>query len=99
MAYHRLYCRSCKAFANHVECLRDGLVECMKCAQIRHFASRFGAGDFPELTAEENETIHEARAAGYVSCYPAYPDAEAQAQKTLAGARKWLEEHPAEEQT
>jgi hypothetical protein len=63
------------------------------CGRERWYAKKFGAGDFPELTEDENEIVHEARACGYGSCYPAYPTAEAQARSTLAGARKWLETH------
>jgi hypothetical protein len=46
-----------------------------------------------ELTGEENEIIFEARACGYAAYFPAYPDVEAQARRTLAGALRWLQTH------
>jgi hypothetical protein len=59
-------------------------------ADLRH---RGFAGKFPELTDAENNTIFQARVRGFGSCFPAYPDAETQARKTLAAARKWLDDH------
>jgi hypothetical protein len=44
---------------------------------------------FPELTEEENDEIFCARLAGFGSCFPAYPTAQAQADLTLAAARKY----------
>ena len=43
--------------------------------------------------AEENEIIHEARANGFGSCFPAYPTAMTQAHSTLNAAKKWLKTH------
>ena len=43
---------------------------------------------FPELTEAENDEIFVARLAGFGSCYPAYPNAGAQAKSTLEAARK-----------
>lgn len=64
---------------------------CEVCGTERWYAKAFGAGDFPELTHDENEVIHEARALGYGPCFPCYPTAEAQARNTLAGARAFLD--------
>lgn len=47
-------------------------------------------GEFPELTDSENEEIWAARNAGFAKFYPAFPDAEAQARKTLNGARDFM---------
>jgi hypothetical protein len=43
---------------------------------------------FPELTEEENDEIFIARLSGFGPCFMAYPDAETQARRTLAAARK-----------
>jgi len=64
------------------------------CGEKRWYAKSFGAGDFPELSDDENEIIHEARAFGFGSSFPAYPSAEAQARNTLAAAKKFLDERP-----
>jgi hypothetical protein len=93
-----IYCRKCGSFRLH-DPMPPKMARCTVCGHGRPFACRFGAGDFPELNEDENETIHEARAAGYGSCYPAYPDAATQARKTLAGARRFLAEHASEEKS
>jgi hypothetical protein len=46
---------------------------------------------FPELSEAENDEIFCARLAGFGLCSAAYPDAEAQARRTLANARRFLE--------
>lgn len=45
---------------------------------------------FPELTEEENDTIFQARLAGFGACFAAYPTATAQAHKTLRAAVDYL---------
>ena len=45
---------------------------------------------FPELSEEENDVIFCARLAGFGSCYPAYPDAQSQADSTFRAAREFL---------
>jgi len=45
---------------------------------------------YPELTDKENALIVRAREAGYAEFFPAYPNAEAQARNTLAGATRFL---------
>lgn len=47
---------------------------------------------YPELSAEENKLIRRARRAGFANMYPAFPNAEMQAKRTLAGAKKFLAE-------
>ena len=44
---------------------------------------------FPELTADENAEIRKARDSGFASYFPAFPDAETQAKRTLEFAREW----------
>lgn len=46
---------------------------------------------FPELSEEENDVIFQARLLGFAPCFAAYSDAQAQANRTLAAARKHLE--------
>lgn len=46
----------------------------------------------PELTADENAEIVQARNAGYAAIFPAYPNTDAQSRNTLAGARAFLAE-------
>lgn len=86
-------CKKCDIITRHRSTEDPAVYQCEVCGTVRHYAKRFGSGDFPELTTDENEIIHEARACGYGSCFAAYPTAEAQARRTLAGARKWLETH------
>jgi hypothetical protein len=45
---------------------------------------------YPELTDAENGEILRARQSGFSAMYPSFPNAEAQARNTLAGAREWL---------
>lgn len=85
------YCKKCGIATKHrVVNSQSKLVSCEVCGMERWYAKAFGAGDFPELTPDENEIIHEARAFGLGLCFPAYPDANAQAQATLKAARDWL---------
>ncbi len=96
------HCKRCEIITKHQLCpesdrnvrglyARGGRVYCEVCGTERWYAKAFGAGDFPELTHDENEIIHEARTKGFGSSFPAYPDAEAQARNTLNAAKKHLE--------
>jgi hypothetical protein len=51
------------------------------------------AGWFPfcELSPEDNDIIFQARLAGYGPCFAAFPTSQAQADRTLAGAKKFLD--------
>ena len=42
---------------------------------------------FPELSEQENDEIFCARLAGFGPCFAAFPNAEAQAKRTLKAAR------------
>jgi hypothetical protein len=92
-----ILCKPCERITQHQQTEERGRVQCVICGAVRWYAKDFGAGDFPELTEEENETIHEARVCGFGVSYPAYPTAESQARSTLAGAKKWLETHSVED--
>lgn len=83
-------CKKCEAITKH-RYAGLGRVECEVCGTERD--GKKINGDFPELTWEENEIVHEARACGFASCFPCYPTAEAQARNTLAGAKRFLETH------
>lgn len=87
-------CRACDLVTKHqpTTCAgsQEGIVACEVCGRDRWYAKKFGAGDFPELTDAENEVIHEARTAGFGSCFPCFPDAETQARRTFEAARLWL---------
>lgn len=52
---------------------------------------------FPELDESENDEIFVARLAGFGSCFPAFPSAEAQARNTLQAARQFLARYFKEE--
>jgi hypothetical protein len=88
-------CKKCETITCHrIDGSRPrGLVYCEVCGTERWYYKAFGAGDFPELTQDENEVIHEARACGFGSSFPAFPDSESQARYTLVAARRWLETH------
>ena len=49
-----VYCKKCVAFKTHhpVANVKDRFA-CGVCGNVRHYAKSFGAGDFPELTADE----------------------------------------------
>lgn len=89
-------CNKCDLKTAHDKTESKGVVRCQVCRTLRHYYKPFGAGDFPELTDDENETIHEARACGFGSSFPAYPTAESQALSTLKAAQKWLTTHSVE---
>lgn len=84
------HCRQCDSITRHRRQGDDSRFSCEVCGTERWYAKAFGAGDFPELTHNENEIIHKARAHGYGPCSAAYPTAETQAQSTLAGSKKFL---------
>ncbi len=90
------HCKRCGIVTKHRECLGSdtlgtkGRFYCEVCGMERWYAKRFGAGDFPELTFEENEMIHEARSCGFAICFPSYPTAKNQAEMTLKAAREHL---------
>ena len=88
------HCKKCEISTKHRPTEDPNIFQCEVCGAERHYAKKFGAGDFPELTLDENEVIHEARAYGFGACFPAYPDAESQARRTLDAARKFLKDHP-----
>jgi cystathionine beta-lyase/cystathionine gamma-synthase len=46
--------------------------------------------NYPELSPAENEEIRRARRQGFAAMFSAYPNAEAQAKRTLDAARKFL---------
>ncbi len=90
------HCKKCEIVTKHRHAKEPNRFRCEVCGTVRHYAKAFGAGDFPELSHDENEVIHEARACGFGASFMAYPTAEAQARRTLAAARRWLETHPSE---
>lgn len=49
-------------------------------------------GEFPKLSNADNEVIWRARELGFASFWPSYPTAQAQADNTLAGAKRFLKE-------
>ena len=87
------HCKKCQYLTAHRYTGARGpedRIYCEVCGQVRWYALRFGAGDFPELSEEENEIVHEARALGFGASFICYPDAEAQARRTLRAARRFL---------
>ncbi len=86
------YCKKCEIITKHRPSDSPSWFYCEVCGTERHYAKAFGAGDFPELTHEENEDIHEARANGFGACFMAFPDAEAQARRTLEAARWFMKD-------
>ena len=87
------HCRKCNQVVQHNRTEEANRFQCVLCATVRFYAEQFGAGDFPELTFDENEDIHEARATGFAISFPAIPDAKSQAKQTLRAARAWLADH------
>lgn len=82
-----MHCKTCCYVTKHRPD-KPGHMRCKVCGTQRE--GLHVHGDFPELTDEENAIIHEARAQGWASFFPAVPDARAQAGKTLAEAKTWL---------
>lgn len=88
-------CKKCETITKHRPVVtQPNWFYCEVCGTKRWYAKKFGAGDFSELTFDENEIIHEARAFGFGSCFPAFPDAKTQATNTLNAARRFLDERP-----
>ncbi len=88
-------CKQCNAITRH-RYAGPGLLQCEVCGTERQGKKNHGA--FAELTEDENEVIHEARACGFSVFYPCLPDAETMARNTLKGAQEWLKTHSIEEQ-
>lgn len=86
------HCKTCNIITKHRPLAeKPSWFVCEVCGTERRYAKAFGAGDFPELTHDENEIIHEARALGFWYSFAAYPDATAQAQNTLKAAKLYLD--------
>lgn len=84
------HCKKCGIITKHRPAGEPDRFCCEVCGTERCYAK--AAGDFPELTFDENEAIHEARANGFSSFFPAYPDATTQVQNTLRAAKKWMKD-------
>ena len=88
------HCKTCNIITKHRPVIEQpNWFYCEVCGTKRWYAKAFGAGDFPELSHDENETIHQARAMGFGSCFAALPDAETQATRTFEAAKRFLETH------
>ena len=88
------HCKTCNIITKHRPhrpVAKPTWFVCEVCGTERWYAKAFGAGDFPELTHDENEIIHEARALGFGYSFAAFPDATAQAQNTLKAAKLFLD--------
>ena len=89
-------CKKCEIVTKHRPVVgQPNQFYCEVCGVERWYAKVYLAGDFPELTFDENEVIHEARAHGFGSSFPAFPTAKDQALATLEAAQKFLAQRPA----
>jgi hypothetical protein len=89
------HCKKCMITTKHRPVIsQPNWFYCEVCGEKRWYAKSFGAGDFSELTHDENEIIHEARAHGFASCFPAFPTAKYQAMRTLKAAEEFLAKMP-----